>query len=42
MKKLTLVLISILALVSCKSSKTSCEAYGSKVKMSSTTKQVKR
>lgn len=42
MKKLILIMVSIIALTSCKSSKTSCEAYGHKVKMSSTTKQVKR
>lgn len=42
MKKIILVLVSILALVSCKSSKTSCEAYGHKMKITSTTKQIKR
>lgn len=42
MKKLILVMVAIVALTSCKSSKSSCEAYGHRVKMTSTTKQVRR
>lgn len=42
MKKLALVLISIIVLVSCKSSKSTCEAYGHRIKITSTTKHIRK
>ena len=42
MKKLVVVMVSIVVLASCKSSKTSCEAYGHRIKITSTTKHITR
>ncbi len=41
MKKLVVVMVSIVVLASCKTSKSSCDAYGSRVKITSTTKHIK-
>ena len=41
MKKLVLVMVSIVVLASCKTSKSSCEAYGHRIKITSTTKHIK-
>lgn len=41
MKKLVLIMVSIVVLASCKTSK-SCDAYGSRIKITSTTKHITR